>query len=194
MTGQDPTRWDGTVVLTTPRLLLRTWRLDDLPHYAALNSDLEVMRFLGGVALTRADSDDTAAWAQDLHAREGIGLLAVERRTDGVLLGMCGLHHLDDWFPGEHEVAWRLARAHWGRGYATEAATAWLDHGFGAMGLHRVISVTDRDPPNVRSLGVMRRLGMVLDHDTVLTEDDGAPFAATVHSITAVQWRDHRRR
>ena len=79
-------------------------------------------------------------------------------------------------------------------GYATEAATAWLDHGFDTMGLHRVISVTDRDPPNVRSLAVMRRLGMVFDHDTVLTEDDGAPFAATVHSVTAVQWRDHRRR
>ena len=53
--------WDGTVVLTTPRLLLRTFRRDDLPLYAALNADPEVARWLGG-PLTREDSDDIAAW------------------------------------------------------------------------------------------------------------------------------------
>lgn len=56
--------WSGTVVLTTPRLLLRTFRRDDLAHYAALNADPEVARYLGG-PLTREDSDDVAAWAQD---------------------------------------------------------------------------------------------------------------------------------
>jgi hypothetical protein len=72
---------NGTVVLTTPRLLLRTFGRDDLPHYAALNADPEVVRYLGG-PLTREDSDDIAAWAQGLYAREGLGLLAVERRQD----------------------------------------------------------------------------------------------------------------
>jgi RimJ/RimL family protein N-acetyltransferase len=56
--------WNGTVVLTTPRLLLRTFRHDDLAHYAALNADPEVARYLGG-PLTREDSDDIAAWAQE---------------------------------------------------------------------------------------------------------------------------------
>ena len=65
--------------------------------------------------------------------REGIGLLAVERTDDGVFLGMCGLHHQSS-YPDDVEVAWRLAREHWGNGYATEAATAWLDHGFEALG------------------------------------------------------------
>ena len=84
--------WNGTVVLRTPRLLLRTFRRDDLPLYAALNADPEVARYLGG-PLTRQDSDDIAAWAQECYAREGLGLLAVERREDGAFLGMCGLHH-----------------------------------------------------------------------------------------------------
>jgi len=66
--------WSGTVVLTTPRLLLRTFRRDDLPSYAALNADPEVVRYLGG-PLTREDSDDIAAWAQECYAREGLGLL-----------------------------------------------------------------------------------------------------------------------
>lgn len=177
--------WDGTVVLTTPRLLLRRFRLDDLPLYAAMNRDAEVVEFLGGVPLTRQDSDETAEWAQDLHAAEGIGLLAIERREDGAFLGMCGLHHLYEWYPDDIEIAWRLAHEHWGHGYATEAASAWLDHGFGQLALPRVISVTDR--PNVRSLAVMARLGMLLDHEAEL-EEDGAHFDAVVHSITAHRW------
>ena len=54
--------WDGRVLLTTPRLLLRRFRRDDLPLYAALNADPEVARHLGG-PLSRQDSDDIAAWA-----------------------------------------------------------------------------------------------------------------------------------
>jgi RimJ/RimL family protein N-acetyltransferase len=176
--------WDGTLVRTTPRLLLRTFRRDDLPHYAALNADPEVVRYLGG-PLTRQDSDDIAAWAQELHAREGLGLLAVERRGDGAFLGMCGLHHLQS-YPDDVEVAWRLAREHWGQGYATEAATGWLDHAFGVLGLPRVISITE--PPNLRSLAVMRRLGMVFDHQAEV-EEDGAVFQAVVYAITKAQWR-----
>jgi RimJ/RimL family protein N-acetyltransferase len=176
--------WDGTVVVTTPRLLLRTFRRDDLPKYAALNADPEVAEYLGG-PITREHSDDIAAWAQEVHAREGIGLMAVERREDGEFLGMCGLHHQAS-YPDDVEVAWRLAHEHWGRGYATEAATGWLDLAFGPLDLPRVISITD--PPNVRSLAVMRRLGMTFDHEAEIV-DEGSTFQAVVYLITAEQWR-----
>jgi RimJ/RimL family protein N-acetyltransferase len=179
--------WDGSVVVTTPRLLLRTFRRDDLPQYAALNADPEVVRYLGG-PLTREQSDELAEWALERYAKEGIGLLAVERREDGAFLGMCGLHHQRS-YPDELEVAWRLAHEHWGHGYATEAATGWLDYGFGTLGVPRVISITD--PPNARSLAVMRRLGMVFDH-AAKVEDEGVVFDAVVYSITADQWRTHR--
>jgi RimJ/RimL family protein N-acetyltransferase len=139
--------------------------------HAALNADPEVARYLGG-PLSREDSDDIAEWAQECYAREGLGLLAVERRDDGAFLGMCGLHHQES-YPDDVEVAWRLAREHWGQGYATEAATGWLDHGFGPLHLPPVISMTD--PPNLRSLAVMRRLGMVFDHAAEI-EDMGMVF------------------
>ena len=177
--------WNGTVVLTTPRLVLRTFRRDDLPHYAALNAHPEVVRYLGG-ALTRQHSDEIAEWAQQVYAEEGIGLLAVERREDGVFLGMCGLHHQES-YPDDVEVAWRFAYEHWGNGYATEAATAWLDHGFGTLGLPRIISITDT--PNERSLAVMRRLGMTFDHAAQI-EDEGETFDAVIYSITAERWRE----
>jgi RimJ/RimL family protein N-acetyltransferase len=155
--------WDGAVVLRTPRLLLRTFRRDDLPLYAALNADPEVVQYLGGVPLTRQHSDEIAEWAQDCFAETGLGLLAVERRADTAFLGMCGLHRQQS-YPDDVEVGWRLAREHWGRGYATEAATGWLDHAFGPLGMPRVISITE-------------------------VEDDGVMFQAVVYSITLEQWR-----
>ena len=176
-------RWDGTVVLTTPRLILRTFRRDDLPAYAALNADPRVAEYLGG-PLTRERSDGIAEWANERYEEEGLGLLAVERRGDGVFLGMCGLHHQES-YPDDVEVGWRLAHEPWGKGYATEAATAWLDHAFGTLELPRVISITDR--PNVRSLAVMRRLGMTFDHEAQV-EDDGIVFDAVVYSITRDVW------
>jgi len=176
--------WSGTLISTTPRLILRTFREDDLPVYAALNAHPEVVRWLGGEPLTREHSDSIAEWAQELYEEEGIGLLAVERAEDGLFLGMCGLHHLAS-FPDEVEIGWRLAYEHWGQGYATEAATGWLDLAFGPLGLDRVISTTD--PPNVRSLAVMRRLGMTFDREAQV-EDEGILFDAVVYAITAERW------
>jgi RimJ/RimL family protein N-acetyltransferase len=180
--------WDGATVLRTPRLHLRTFRQDDLPLYAALNADPRVVEWLGGVALSREESDEIAEYAQELFVAEGVGLLAVERWRDGAFLGMCGLHRLAT-FPDDIEIAWRLAYEHWGHGYATEAATAWLAHAFDALGLQRVISITD--PQNVRSLGVMRRLGMSFEQQTEV-EEDGLVFQAVVYAITAERWRDLR--
>jgi len=179
--------WGGEEILATPRLTLRTFRGDDLAHYAALNADPEVARWLGG-PITRSHSDSIAEWAQDLYEREGIGLLAVERTDDGVFLGMCGLHHQSS-YPDDVEVAWRLAREHWGKGYATEAAAAWLDHGFETLGFPRIISITDLQ--NVRSLAVMRRLGMTFEHEAQI-EDEGEVFDAVIYSITAGSWRELR--
>jgi RimJ/RimL family protein N-acetyltransferase len=178
------TTWDGTPILTTPRLVLRTYRLDDLPLFAALNADPAVMATLGGEPLTREHSDGIAEWAQDCFAAERIGLLAVERHHDGAFIGMCGLHHQRA-YPDDLEIAWRLAHPYWGNGYATEAATAWLGYAFEELRVPRVISITDR--PNVRSLAVMRRLGMTFDHEAEVM-DDGVMFEAVIHTLTARQW------
>lgn len=176
-------RWDGTVVRTTPRLVLRTFREDDLPTYAALNADPEVARWLGG-PISRQESDEIAAWAQECFDRDGFGLLAVERRADGAFLGMCGLHHQES-YPDDVEAGWRLAHGHWGEGYATEAAIGWLEHGFDGLGLDRIISITDRE--NTRSLAVMARLGMTFDHAANVRDGDEA-FDAVIYSTTRERW------
>jgi RimJ/RimL family protein N-acetyltransferase len=169
---------------TTERLVLRPFREADLEPWAALNSDPEVMKYLGGRPLTREESDRIASHVNKRYAVDGTGFLAIERRTDGAFVGACGLQ-FTPWYPDDFEIGFRLARAYWGHGYATEAAASWLEHAFTTMNLPRVISVTDT--PNLRSIAVMRRLGMSFDHEAVL-EDDGVPFDATVYSMTAADW------
>jgi RimJ/RimL family protein N-acetyltransferase len=144
-----------------------------------------VIEFLGGRPLSRAESDAIADAVNRQYVAEGIGFLAIERSSDGVFLGACGLQR-EPWYPDELELGWRLAREHWGHGYATEAASSWLAHAFGELDLPRVISITD--VPNLRSIAVMQRLGMTFDHAAEL-DDEGVLFDAVIYSITASTYR-----
>jgi RimJ/RimL family protein N-acetyltransferase len=170
---------------TTERLLLRPYREEDRAAFAAINADPEVMKYLGGVPLTREQSDEITVGVNERYVAEGIGFLAIERRSDGALLGACGLMRHTTWYPDDLEIGWRLGREYWGHGYATEAAASWLAHAFEDRAESRVISITDT--PNLNSIAVMKRLGMTLDHQTVLI-DEGTPFDATIYSITAAAW------
>ncbi len=180
--------WDGTTVLSTSRLALRTYRRDDLPAFAALNADPLVYEQLGGAPLSREHSDEIAEWAEECFEKDRLGLLAVERLSDGVYLGMCGLHHQES-FPDDVEIAWRFASKHWGHGYATEAARGWLGYGFTTLRLPRIISVTDLD--NVRSIALMKRLGMSFVENTVIV-DDGTTFDGVLYAMTSHQWADQQ--
>ena len=148
-------------MIETERLLLRPWQPGDRAPFARLNADPEVMEHFPAT-LDAAASDALvdrleAAWAED-----GISIAAVERRSDAAFLGMAGLARVR-FAPleGCTEIGWRFAREHWGQGYATEAARAWLAHGFDALGLAEVIAFTV--PANRRSQAVMARLGMRRD-------------------------------
>jgi RimJ/RimL family protein N-acetyltransferase len=147
--------------LETERLTLRRWRPQDRAPMAAISADPAVMDFPR--PLTRDESDAELADFDARWQRDGFCFAAIERRADGVLLGMAGLARCDlgaSLSPCV-EIGWRLAPAHWGRGYATEAARAWLGHGLGTLGLDEIIAFTD--PANRRSLAVMARAGMRRD-------------------------------
>jgi RimJ/RimL family protein N-acetyltransferase len=148
--------------LHTPRLLLRTWRSNDLPAFAAMSADPEVMEFLAPLDQPGA----CAAWAARLqtHWRDhGFGRWVVGLADGASFIGVVGLA----WVPYQAhftpavEIAWRLARAYWGRGYASEAARAALGYGFDKLGLAEIVAVTV--PANRRSRRVMEQLGMRRD-------------------------------
>lgn len=147
------------VELETPRLRLRQWREEDKAPFAALNADARVMEHFAA-PLTREQSDGLVDRSRAAIACRGWGLWAVERRHDGVFLGFTGLTVVRDELPMAPavEVGWRMAAHAWGAGYATEAAQAALAFAFETLELPEVISYTART--NVRSIAVMRRLGM----------------------------------
>ena len=106
-------------------------------YYAGISSDPDVMRYLpGGKPRQRADSQWVIGYFMHHVEMHGFGIWAVEERSSGTLIGHAGLEYI----PGalEVEIAYTLAKACWGRGYATEAAAAALQYGFEAVNLPEI--------------------------------------------------------
>ena len=148
--------------LRTERLRLRDWRDADYEPFAALNGDPETMRYFPAT-LSRSESDLLADRIRDLIADNGWGLWAVQVAGAAPFIGFVGLNApaFEAHFTPAVEIGWRLARAHWRNGYATEAATAALAYGFAELGLDEIVSFTAEI--NQPSIGVMRKLGMRRD-------------------------------
>jgi ribosomal-protein-alanine N-acetyltransferase len=185
----------GGPILTTARLRLRQWREEDLAPFAALNADPQVMEFFPKV-LTRAESDAVAGRIRDHFARHGFGLWAVEVPGAADFVGFVGLAvpSFEAHFTPCVEIGWRLAREHWGHGYATEAATAALAFGFVDRALEEIVAFTV--PANIPSRRVMGRLGMRrlpaddFEHPAIA---DGHPLRSHVlYRLRRADWKPRR--
>jgi RimJ/RimL family protein N-acetyltransferase len=142
--------------LETDRLLLRPFTPADHEAYAAMCADAEVMRYIGtGGTLSHDDAWRSMAGILGHWALRGYGMYAIEVKATGELAGRAGYIDPPGW-PG-FELGWLLGRAHWGKGYAVEAARACLDQALGPMGRERVLSLIR--PENARSIRVAERLG-----------------------------------
>ncbi len=161
--------------LSTERLLLRGWRPGDRAPFAALNADPEVMRHFAST-LTREASDALAERIEAALGREGWGFWALEVRATGEFIGFTGLGvpPFQAPFMPAVEIGWRLSRAAWGAGYATEAARAAAAFGFEHLALDEIVAFAVTG--NARSRAVMRRLGMrhdpAGDFDHPLVDDE----------------------
>jgi len=156
--------------IRTDRLLMRRWLDSDREPFAALNADPKTMRFFAAT-LDRLESDAFVDLIESRFDQQGYGLWALEITDTGEFIGFTGLNPMPDDVPGAGgaEVAWRLARHAWHRGYATEAAGAALDVAFGGVDMKEIWSMTAvRNEP---SQAVMRRLGLTevarFDHPRV---------------------------
>ena len=145
--------------LRTSRLLLRRWRDDDREPFAALNADPLVMEHFPA-PLRRDESNALVDRIERGLDERGWGLWAVEVPGTAAFVGFVGLNPamFDAPFTPAVEVGWRLARDHWGHGYATEGARAALGFGFETLALDEIVSFTTHG--NARSRRVMERLGM----------------------------------
>ncbi|MBC9031639.1 GNAT family N-acetyltransferase [Sphingomonas sp. JC676] len=147
-------------MIETERLILRRWKDSDRQAFHAMCTDPRVMKFLGPLQ-TRAETDAAIDRQNGFLDSHGYCFWAVERREDGAFIGFCGLKPGAEDTPieSEIEIGWRLAHDQWGRGYAREAAQASLDWGWASTDAPAIAAITTTN--NVRSWGLMERLGMV---------------------------------
>jgi RimJ/RimL family protein N-acetyltransferase len=166
--------------LRTPRLVLRRWRDADREPFAALNADPVVMERLT-TTLTRDESDAMIDRIEASFDERGFGLWVAEVIDGPSCIGFVGLNvpEFEAPFTPCVEVGWRLARAAWGHGYATEGARAAIADGFDRVGLDEIVSFTT--PGHARSRAVMERLGMTRDP----AGDFGHPRLAEGHPLHA---------
>lgn len=179
-----------SIVLATPRLVLRAPAAGDRAfRHGALNTQA-VQRFLGGVAAAGAVDD---AFERDLaaFARDGHGFWVVDLRGSGETIGRCGLAAIarqPEAIAGQRQIGWAFAEPFWGQGYAAEAAGAALNYAFGTLGDEAVWAQTSDS--NAASTRLMERLGFIRRADLDYHDHDFAPAdnPTTVHCLTRAAW------
>ncbi len=181
------------IILTTPRLIIREFTQDDVDNLFTLNSDPEVMRYLGRPAPREVLRDEIIPFHRDVYKRlDRLGTWAAETAGNGEFLG---------WFhfrpgPGGDitnvDLGYRLRRAAWNQGYATEGSRALITMGFTSIGVQRVFAHTMT--VNVASRRVMEKCGLTLVRMTPYEGPDadiieGAEHGEVEYALTRPEWQ-----
>ncbi len=150
-------------MIETKRLILRKMTIDDLDDLLLIFSDPKVMESFGGGLFDRTKMEKWIRRNLDHQDRYGYGLFSVILKESGELVGDCGLEHMEvDGMP-EVEIGYDFLSSYWGRGLATEAASAVRDYAFHQLRLQRVISLIR--PDNPASMRVAEKMGMVREKE-----------------------------
>jgi RimJ/RimL family protein N-acetyltransferase len=147
--------------LRTGRLLLRRWRPADLDYFAAMNADSDVMRFF--VRPLSREESDASAHRLIGYCDEGLGPWSLEVPGEAPFIGFAGAWPTRSELPFAPavEIGWRLDKAYWGRGYATEASRAALKDAFERSDMDEIVAYAAA--ANAPSIRVMRSIGMRRD-------------------------------
>lgn len=170
-----------TIILETPRLILRRQVPADLDALWALYCDPVIIKYIPDAPRTREEARDELEWHMHGHPRRPeLGLWATIHRATGKFIGRCGLLPWSIEGQEEVEVAYTIARADWGQGLGTEAAQAIIQYGFEKLNLSRLICLID--PENVASQKVAEKIGMVLEKRVDGIDGDNLP--TLIYAIT----------
>ncbi|NPD82923.1 GNAT family N-acetyltransferase [Prevotella sp. PINT] len=167
----------------TDKLVLRSWKSEDLPCFAAINSNPQVMKYFPAL-LTDEETETFYNRIQAEFKRNGWGLYAVELKGTGAFIGYVGLHEIgfDAEFTPGIEIGWRLDADYHNKGYATEAAKKVLELAR-KQGLARVYSFTA--VVNKPSERVMQKIGMekILEFNHPKLSDDSPLLRYVLYQI-----------
>jgi [ribosomal protein S5]-alanine N-acetyltransferase len=147
--------------LLTKRLLLRPFGEADIYPFYDICSNPNVMRYIGNGSLpTLEDIEQSIRRWIAQYKDEGYSLQALVYQKTNALMGFCGFLNQEINGQLSVELGYRLGEAYWGKGFATEAASAMRDHGFHTLQLKKLISVIQ--PANNASCRVAEKLGLTL--------------------------------
>jgi RimJ/RimL family protein N-acetyltransferase len=159
----------GMKVLETDRLVLRRMSIEDAGFMLGLLNEPSWLRFIGDRGVRTLE--DARAYLLkgpiDMYDRLGFGLYLTELKEEGVPIGICGLVKRD--FLADVDIGFALLPGFWGQGYAYEAAAAVMAHGKAALGLKRIVAITN--PENHSSIRLLEKLGLKFDRMIRATAD-----------------------
>jgi [ribosomal protein S5]-alanine N-acetyltransferase len=165
-----------SAILTTPRLYLRQFTLDDAPLMLALNSDVEVLKYVHELPLQNLEEAAKVIQERILpQYPNNLGRWAVHLNDTNEFIGWCGLKYRPEL--DEIDLGYRYIKKYWGNGYAYEAAKHVLDYGFTHLHLKAIVGRAHIQ--NAGSLKVLQKIGMQYVKDEMV---DGCPvktFIAT---------------
>lgn len=146
----------------TERLILRDWREADIPLFAKMNADPQVMEFFEK-PLSLQETLESVERITRGAAEHGYTFWAAERKSDRQFIGCIGIFHstYEAHFTPSMEIGWRLDKPYWNMGYATEGARESLRLGFERFNAPEIVAITV--PSNLRSRNVMSKLGFTHD-------------------------------
>ncbi|WP_420855372.1 GNAT family N-acetyltransferase [Virgibacillus indicus] len=158
--------------ITSERLLFRPYNDNDFEFLMSLLSDPEVVRFIGdGKTRDKNGGKNFLNWIYSTYEfGEAMGLMVLVNKEDNTLIGHAGLVPQTIDGNKEIEIGYWISRKYWGKGYATEAAKALLKYGNKHLDKQRFIALIQ--PNNLSSQKVARKIGMELDKEIVLGEQD----------------------
>jgi RimJ/RimL family protein N-acetyltransferase len=180
------------IILETPRLILRQFTENDVGNLFDLNSDPEVMRYLTGGAPTPRDEirDQTIPFHLAVYDRlDRLGTWAAEAAATGEFLGWFHFRPGPDADTTNVDLGYRLCRAAWNKGYATEGSRALIDLGFTELPIERVFAHTMT--VNAASRRVMEKCGLTLVRTIPYEgpfEVEGAEHGEVEYAITKPEW------
>ena len=148
--------------LHTDRLILREFASADWPAVLAYQSDPRYLQYYEWTDRTPGDAQRFVQMflEQQQEQPRRKFQLAVVLKANGQLTGNCGIR-LQTAGAREADIGYELAPAHWGHGYATEAARAIVQFGFAELKVHRIWAWCIAD--NIASARVLEKLGLKLE-------------------------------
>ncbi len=158
---------DGKIVLETKRLQLRYLTSGDVDVVFAVIGDPQTMKYYPQ-QFSREDALRWVTKTQERYRTDGFGLFAVVLKSEGVVIGNCGLMRQDVEGESLVEVGYHFRRDYWGHGYATEAARACMDYAFERLNVEKLISLILAE--NLPSRRVAERNGMTVERQVMFQE------------------------